>query len=73
MTLEELEKMDCEFLDIPTIASYLGGEHMLQPLRETIRKGVPWAYVVGKAKFVIPRRAFINYHKYGNAVVVKGD
>ena len=65
MTLEEIEKMDCEFLDVPTVANYLGMKHQPQIVRELIRRGVPWAYVVGKAKFVIPRRAFINCHKYG--------
>jgi len=68
MTLEQLENMDCEFLDIPTVAEYLGKNP--QPIRESIRKGgVPWGYVMGRADFRIPRRAFVNYHKHGNPVI----
>ena len=67
MTLEDIEKMDVEFLDITTIAEYLGKNP--QPVRASLRSGVPWGYVMGNADFRIPRRAFISYHKYGGVVV----
>lgn len=66
MTLEDIEAMDAEFLDIPTVAEYL--HKNMQPIRETIRAGVPWAYVMGNADFRIPRRAFVNYHRFGGVV-----
>lgn len=69
MSLNDIEKMDCEFLSVFTVADYLGSKP--QPVRELIRQGVPWAYVIGKAKFVIPRRAFVSYHKFGGTVAEK--
>ncbi len=67
MTLEDIEKMDCEFLPIPVVAEYLGMKNMSQCIRVAIRKGVPWGgYVQGKATFRVPRRAFVYYHKYGS-------
>lgn len=69
MTLEDIEKMDTEFLDIPTVAEYLGKNP--QPVRQSIRNGVPWGYVMGNADFRIPRQAFVNYHKYGAVVIVR--
>ena len=71
MRLEDIESMGVEFLDVQTVADYLGMGNQPQPLREAIRKGVPWGYVIGKAKFVIPRRAFVSYHKKG--AVAKGS
>jgi len=70
MTLEQIEQMDAEFLDVVTVAEYLGKNP--QPVRESIRKGVPWAYVLGNADFRIPRRAFVNYHKNGSCLVREG-
>jgi hypothetical protein len=67
MKLEEIEKMDKEFLDINDVAKYLGKNP--QPVRQSIRNGVPWAYVMGNADFRIPKRAFVNYHKHGGVVV----
>lgn len=67
ITLDDIEQMDCEFLDIPTIAKYLGKS--VQPVRQSIRNGVPWGYVMGNADFRIPKRAFVNYHKYGACVL----
>lgn len=66
MTLDDIEKMTCEFIDIPTAAEYFGKDK--QQVRVSIRNGVPWGYVMGNADFRIPRRAFVNYHKYGNAM-----
>jgi hypothetical protein len=66
MTLEEIEKLDCEFLDIPTVSDYLRKDK--QQVRNSIRKGVPWGYVMGNADFRIPRRAFISYHKFGSVI-----
>jgi hypothetical protein len=69
LTLDDLEKTDGEFLDPMVVSEYLGCKP--QPVRETIRNGIPWGYVIGKAKFVIPRRAFVNYHRYGGVVGTK--
>lgn len=71
MTLDELEKMDCEFLPVPVVAEYL--EKNPQPVRVSIRNGVPWGYVMGNADFKIPRRAFIHYHKFGSPVIAKAQ
>lgn len=71
MTLEDIEKMDTEFLDVQTVAEYLGKGP--QNVRISIRQGVPWAYMMGRADFRIPRRAFVNYHKHGNAVVMEAE
>ena len=70
MTLEDIEAIGMEFLDIVTVAAYLHKKP--QDVRCSIRNGVPWAYMMGKADFRIPRRAFINYHKFGS-VVIKED
>lgn len=64
--LGDIEKMDCEFLPIPVVAEYL--QKNPQPVRESIRAGVPWGYVLGNADFRVPRLAFVNYHKYGQAM-----
>lgn len=69
MTLEDIEKMGVEFLDVQTVADYLGKGP--QNVRISIRQGVPWAYMMGQADFRIPRRAFVNYHKHGNTMVQK--
>jgi hypothetical protein len=69
MKLEDIEKMDTEFLDVQTVAEYLGKGQ--QNVRVSIRQGVPWAYMMGQADFRIPRRAFVSYHKYGNAVIME--
>lgn len=61
MTLSDIEALPHEFLSISTVAEYLGSKE--QPVREAIRRGVPWGYVVGKARFVIPRLRFVAYHK----------
>ena len=70
MTLSDIEQIDTEFLPISVVAEYLGMSHQPQPLRESIRKGVPWAYVIGRAKFVIPKQAFISWHKHGGIINV---
>lgn len=67
MTLEQLEVMNGEFLPIPPVAEYLGKKE--QSVRESIRNGVPWGYVMGNADFRIPKRAFVNYHLYGGMIV----
>lgn len=67
MTLEDLEALDEEFLPIPPVAEYLHKNQ--QAVRESIRNGVPWGYVMGNADFRIPRRAFVNYHRYGGMIV----
>lgn len=69
MTLEQLDKLDTEFLSIADVADYLGKNP--QPIRESIRNGVPWGYVLGTATFKIPKRAFVNYHKYGSPIADK--
>lgn len=69
MTLSDLENMDCEFLTVKTAADYLKSKE--QHVRVSMRRGVPWGYVLGNADFRIPRRAFINYHKYGSCVVMR--
>jgi len=71
MTLDDLEKMDCEFLPIAAVAEYL--EKNMQPVRNSLRQGVPWGYVMGNADFRIPRRAFVSYHRYGSATEVNRD
>jgi hypothetical protein len=70
MTLNDIEEMDTEFLDVQTVANYYNMPSMPQCIRESIRNGVPWGYVLGKSKFIIPRRAFVNYHKNGSAVIM---
>jgi hypothetical protein len=69
MKLDDIEKLDTEFLDIPTVAAYL--KKSQQSVRESIRAGVPWGYVMGAAAFRIPKRAFVNYHKYGNHIITE--
>lgn len=71
MTLDQIEKLKVEFLDIETVAAYLGKNP--QPVRQSIRAGVPWAYVMGNADFKIPRRSFVFYHRFGSPVFMKED
>ena len=71
MTLDELEAQDKEFLSIPDVAEYLGKQQ--QNVRESLRLGVPWGYVMGNADFRIPRRAFVNYHRLGSPTVNKNQ
>jgi hypothetical protein len=63
MTLDEIEKMNAEFLDILTVSKYLNKNP--QQIRESIAKGVPWAYALGTGDFKIPKRAFVHCHKHG--------
>lgn len=71
MTLEDLERMDCEFLPVLTVAEYLHSKE--QHVRVSMRNGVPWGYVMGQADFRVPRRAFVNFHRHGQAVQMKED
>ena len=67
MKLEDIESIDAEFLDISTVAEYLSKGP--QNVRESIRQGVPWAYMMGRADFRIPRRAFVSYHRNGLSII----
>lgn len=68
MTLEELESMNVEFLDIATVSRYLNKDP--QYIRNALRRGVPWGYWLGSSDYRIPKRAFINYHKNGYPGIV---
>lgn len=63
MTLDELDKMQVEFLDIPTVSKYLNKDPGY--IRNALRQGVPWGYSLGSSDYRIPRRAFVSYHKNG--------
>jgi hypothetical protein len=64
MTLQDIEDIPREFLKISEAAEYL--QCSPQGLRVSIRRGnVPWAYMIGQATFIIPKRAFVHWHKYG--------
>jgi hypothetical protein len=63
MTLEEIENIDSEFLDIATVSEYLNIPP--QYIMQSIRRGVPWGYALGNGNFRIPKRAFVNCHKHG--------
>lgn len=63
MTLEDLERMNVEFLDIPTVSKYLNKD--TRYIRDALRRGVPWGYYLGSSDYRIPKRAFISYHKNG--------
>lgn len=65
-TLEQIEALDKEFLSISDVSEYLG--KVPQGVRVSIRAGVPWGYVMESSTFIIPRRAFVNYHKYGAVI-----
>ncbi len=69
VTLADIEALDKETLTVAEVAKYLGV--FPQCLREGIRAGVPWGYVLGKASFVIPKQAFVSYHKYGAVIQIK--
>jgi len=71
MTLEDLKKIDREILTIAEVADYLGV--FPQYIREGIRHGVPWGYVLGKCRFVIPKHAFIHCHEIGTTIEIKAE
>lgn len=61
MTLNDLEALPCEFIPIKIVSQYLRSKP--EAVREHIRKGVPWGYVLGKTAFKIPKLRFIAYHR----------
>jgi hypothetical protein len=66
MTLEDIENIPRETLKIREVAEYLQCNQ--QSIRSSIRcKQVPWGYIIGQSKYIIPKRAFVHWHKYGNA------
>ena len=67
-TLDEIEASNKEFLTVAEVSDYLGKNQ--QGVRVSIRQGVPWGYVMEDATFRIPKRAFVNYHKYGAVIQV---
>jgi hypothetical protein len=66
LTLDDIKAMDKEFLTPAEVAEYIGA--FPQNVREGIRAGVPWGYVLGKSRFVIPRKAFVHYHEKGAVI-----
>lgn len=66
MKLEDLKNIDRETLTIAEVSEYLGV--FPQYIREGIRNGVPWGYVLGKSRFVIPKHAFIKCHTEGTTI-----
>ena len=68
MTLSEIEAIDKEFLSPSEVAEYLHKKP--QGVRVSMRKGVPWGYVMEEATFIIPKQAFVNYHKYGAVIQI---
>lgn len=69
MTLEQLERMEGDFLKVADVAEYLCKR--TDTIHQSIRNGVPWAYVIGNSTYMIPKRAFVNYHRYGGMIITQ--
>ena len=67
-TLEDIENIEGDFLTVTEVSEHLAVHP--QYIRVAIRNGVPWGYVLGKCKFVIPKQAFVSFHKYGAVIKV---
>jgi len=61
MTLEDLKNVEGDFLTVAEVAKYLQAHP--QCVREGLRAGLPWGYVIGERRFVIPKERFIKYHE----------
>jgi hypothetical protein len=70
-SLEEIENLDRDLLRPEDVAAYL---HTGQYTINCASKAglLPWAYNLGK-RTVIPKEAFIHYHRYGAVIKGKGD
>ena len=62
-TLEEIEAIDDDVLSPWQVVKYLKSNE--QTINCAAKAGLlPWAYKLG-TRTIIPKKAFVNYHKYG--------
>jgi len=63
MTLDEIESMPGEFISTAVAAQYM--QSTPNTVNTSIALGLfPFAYKAGKRN-MIPKRAFVNFHRYG--------
>lgn len=65
-SLEEIEALEEDILSPWHVCKYLKtGE---QTINCAVKAGlIPWAYLLG-SRVVIPKKAFVNYHRYGQVL-----
>lgn len=74
MTLAELEKSSCDFLDAEDVAPFIGcNPHYIRVQAQTEPDKLGFPVIVINRRVKIPREAFVFYCRYGRPVFVEGS